>query len=231
MVRETGDHGPFNSWDRQPYLTVNGVVDGFPTSDKLGNPAASIIKRPDTIERNLLINGYNSVWTIDHDDGSQFFNDTHNLMVFGGCKNYLGNSKSCDDNVIVYPGTSSRSAGNYRCVCFAGTGFADQYFQNNTCLTADGVVYTYGFQGAVRNCSDAAIAPHVYATRGNTFHAPPGVNLSTGGLFGGHHAGACSGFAAWQAAGQDAASRAIASLPTAEQVVAMGREVLAFPPA
>lgn len=28
--------------------------------------------------------------TFDHDDGSQFFNDTANLMVFGGCKNYLG---------------------------------------------------------------------------------------------------------------------------------------------
>ena len=22
MVRETGDHGPYNSWDRQPYLTL-----------------------------------------------------------------------------------------------------------------------------------------------------------------------------------------------------------------
>merc|ERR1712139_561970 len=28
-VRETGDHGPFNSWDRQPYVTTNGVDDGF----------------------------------------------------------------------------------------------------------------------------------------------------------------------------------------------------------
>lgn len=25
QVRETGDHGPLNSWDRQPYLTFSGV--------------------------------------------------------------------------------------------------------------------------------------------------------------------------------------------------------------
>ena len=62
----SGDHGPYNSWDRQPYLTVNGVDDGFPAREKLGNPGASIIKRLDTIEQNFLINGYNSVWTIDH---------------------------------------------------------------------------------------------------------------------------------------------------------------------
>lgn len=29
QVRETGDHGPLNSWDRQPYWTLNGVDDGF----------------------------------------------------------------------------------------------------------------------------------------------------------------------------------------------------------
>jgi len=27
-----------------------------------------------------MINGYNGVWTFDHDDGSQYFNDTGNFM-------------------------------------------------------------------------------------------------------------------------------------------------------
>ena len=30
-----------------------------------------------------MINGYNGVWAIDHDDGSQFFDDTRNLMLWG----------------------------------------------------------------------------------------------------------------------------------------------------
>ena len=47
--------------------------------------------RPESDENGCIrfLNGYNGVWTIDHDDGSQFFNDTHNLMLWGGCKNYV----------------------------------------------------------------------------------------------------------------------------------------------
>ena len=117
-VRETGDHGPYNSWcvqvfshrfrsmmqlrrtalprvqtggpahapdlfplpfpslppsvaaalptlaasaivrDRQPYLTLSGVVDGF------GDPQGrSIIKANDTNTGNLMLNGYNGVWS------------------------------------------------------------------------------------------------------------------------------------------------------------------------
>lgn len=39
----------------------------------------------------LQINGYNGVWTYDHDDGSQFVSDQYSFMIWGGCKNYLGN--------------------------------------------------------------------------------------------------------------------------------------------
>ena len=76
--------GPFNSWDRQPYWTFSGVVDGF--NDARGR---SFIKARDILTHNFMLGGYNSVWTIDHDDGSQFYNDTANLMVYGGCKNYM----------------------------------------------------------------------------------------------------------------------------------------------
>ena len=89
MVRETGDHGPYNSWDRQPYLTHSGHRDGYPDSVKHGTSGASILKQHDLITKNVFINGYNGVWTIDHDDGSQYFNDTQNFMVFGEDSNGL----------------------------------------------------------------------------------------------------------------------------------------------
>ena len=38
--------------------------DGF--GDKQGR---SYIKSVDTIQHNVIVNGYNGVWTIDHDDG------------------------------------------------------------------------------------------------------------------------------------------------------------------
>lgn len=62
MVRETGDHGGLNSWDRLPYWTYSGVDDGF--HDPQGR---SLLKATDVVTRNFLINGYNGVWSLDHD--------------------------------------------------------------------------------------------------------------------------------------------------------------------
>ena len=66
MVRETGDHGPFNSWDRQPHLTD---VDQGP-----GSPSLTLGES--YITNNFFINNYNSNWPIDHDDGSCYYTDT-----------------------------------------------------------------------------------------------------------------------------------------------------------
>ena len=71
---ETDDHGPINTWDRVPYIT--DLYDGKP----------SLSVQENQIYRNFLINNYRSVWPIDHDDGSCFWNDTYNYMVYGGLK-------------------------------------------------------------------------------------------------------------------------------------------------
>ena len=56
-VRETGDHGPINTWDRQPYLT-DAVQPGLP----------SVWQHDSYIHHNILFNNYHSTWPIDHDD-------------------------------------------------------------------------------------------------------------------------------------------------------------------
>lgn len=96
--------------------------------------------------------------TIDHDDGSQYYNDTGNLMVFGGCKNYMGHSKSCDHNVIVHPGISERSAGGRRCQTDDNKVFANQYHHDNHCFVQDGGFYSMG----IGSCNATSIDPHVY---------------------------------------------------------------------
>ena len=60
MCRETADHGPFNSWDRQVFVT--DVLDG----------TANVIKQWDDISHNYLLVTYNAqdVQGIDNDDGS-----------------------------------------------------------------------------------------------------------------------------------------------------------------
>ena len=64
-VRETSDHGPINTWDRIPYLVDHGQG---PTLTPMTN----------VIARNLLLNNYVSVWPIDHDDGSAYYEDSYN---------------------------------------------------------------------------------------------------------------------------------------------------------
>ena len=74
-VRETSDHGPINSWDRQPYLVDHGE-------------GPTLIPRRNYITGNLLFNGYASVWPIDADDGSSYYTSSYNVLIFGGYKNY-----------------------------------------------------------------------------------------------------------------------------------------------
>merc|ERR1712232_826128 len=201
-VRETGDHGPFNSWDRQPYLTRNGVNDGFPASVKLNLDGVSIVKSQCHIEQNFIIDGYNGVWTIDHDDGSQYYNDTSNFLVFGGCKNYRGHSKSCDHNLIAYPGISERSSGARRCQTDDNGIFADQYFHGNDCITGDGEAYTF------KKCNPKSLGTTVYETANNSFYAPSGAFVE--------NCGSGLDLEQWQALGQDLGSSAH-SLPSEDQ--------------
>ncbi len=54
-VRETHDHGAVNSWDREPYQW---------------DAAGSVVPLPILERRNFIINNYNGVWGLCHDDGS-----------------------------------------------------------------------------------------------------------------------------------------------------------------
>ena len=51
----------------------------------------------------LVMGNYNSVWPVDHDDGSSYWADSYNFLAYGGYKNYLGHSKKALENVYVYP--------------------------------------------------------------------------------------------------------------------------------
>ena len=95
-VRETSDHGPINTWDRQPFLT-DGAQTGVP----------SLWQHESYIHHNTLFNNYYSFYPIDHDDGSCFYEDSYNFQVYGGKKNYLGHSKTDHHEIYVYPDTKS----------------------------------------------------------------------------------------------------------------------------
>ena len=169
MVRETGDHGTFNSWDRQPYLT------------RVRNGTPSLIQAQSNMTRNFFINGYHSTWPIDHDDGSCYYYDTYNYLVYGGYKNYLGHSKIVKYNIYVYPDAEHQlydnKAGAFLsypfCASHQGASTTvlpsgwGEVWADNTCIIGNPNIYE--FSSCTPFGNNAGLIPF---TANNTFYAP-----------------------------------------------------------
>jgi hypothetical protein len=97
-VKETGDHGSFNSWGRDRYwrpniAEVNAWVKQVPELPRL-----------DAVEPVILRNNRwrcDHGWDIDLDDGSSFYIITNNLCLHGGIKNREGYGRMVENNITV----------------------------------------------------------------------------------------------------------------------------------
>ena len=97
-VKETGDHGSFNSWGRDRYWLpnineVNDWVKQVPDLPKL-----------DAVKPIVLANNRwrcDHGWDIDLDDGSSFYIITNNLCLHGGIKNREGFGRVVENNIMV----------------------------------------------------------------------------------------------------------------------------------
>ena len=164
LCRESTDHGPFNSWDRIPYETTD-VTTGEP---RLG-PALNRIKS------NLIICNYECTWPIDHDDGSNTYEDSYNVLVYGGAKNYLGHSKRSHHNLYVYPdakpieGAGPGLTGFQACAQSDGnkkgsSGWGEVFDHNRCVLYNDSAsIYHWG------SCDPAALNDTTDTTHDNSF--------------------------------------------------------------
>ena len=114
--RESSDHGPFNSWDRQPFAW-----------EKTGG-ALNFAGLPFTIHRNLFFANYGAGQSVDNDDGSSYYDIHHNVeYASGGLKSdYAGHDKLYYDNLNV-------GGGNCGMYNFYQVGHQDRCF-NNTFL-------------------------------------------------------------------------------------------------
>ena len=100
-VKETGDHGSFNSWGRDRYWRpkISEVNDWVRQVPEL--PRLDAIK-PVTIRNNRWRCDHG--WDIDLDDGSSFYIITNNLCLRGGIKNREGFGRIVENNIMVGSG-------------------------------------------------------------------------------------------------------------------------------
>ena len=100
-VKETGDHGSFNSWGRDRYwrpkvAEVNAWVQQAPELPRLDAVKPVILRN----NRWRCDHG----WDIDLDDGSSFYIITNNLCLHGGIKNREGYGRTVENNITVGSG-------------------------------------------------------------------------------------------------------------------------------
>jgi len=130
--RESGDHGPFNSWDRQPFLTP--IVD----------PEGSTEMEWRIIKGNFMIGNYQSQETVDNDDGSGYYLTEENFLVYSsnGLKSdFGGHDNHHISNIYAYVGSGTWGSGT----CFGDItaqleGHEDLY-QDNLCVLSEGGDY------------------------------------------------------------------------------------------
>jgi len=97
-VKETGDHGSFNSWGRDRYWvpdvkTINDRVKQVPELPRLDAVKPIILRN----NRWRCDHG----WDIDLDDGSSYYLITSNLCLHGGIKNREGYGRDVENNILV----------------------------------------------------------------------------------------------------------------------------------
>ena len=93
-VRETGDHGSFNSWGRDRYWHLEGA------DDALSKQLCGL----DMISGNVITASRfrcDHGWDIDLDDGSSFYTITNNLCLNGGIKLREGFHRTVRNNITV----------------------------------------------------------------------------------------------------------------------------------
>lgn len=99
-VKETGDHGSFNSWGRDRYWELENVdlnkYDQWQRWSRL--PFLDAVE-PVVIQNNRWRCDHG--WDIDLDDGSSNFIIRNNLCLNGGIKNREGFGRVVENNVIV----------------------------------------------------------------------------------------------------------------------------------
>ncbi len=97
-VKETGDHGSFNSWGRDRFWRPSiGEVNAWVKE----SPDLPLL---DTVKPVILRNNRwrcDHGWDIDLDDGSSNFEIRNNLCLNGGLKNREGFHRVVENNVIV----------------------------------------------------------------------------------------------------------------------------------
>lgn len=99
-VKETGDHGSFNSWGRDRFWGLNGLDLNNDQAWEANKDVVLLDAMKTTILRNNRWRCDHG-WDIDLDDGSSNYEIRNNLCLHGGLKNREGFYRVVENNIMV----------------------------------------------------------------------------------------------------------------------------------
>jgi hypothetical protein len=102
-VKETGDHGSFNSWGRDRFWGLGGLN----LNDDAGWDANKSLVTLDAVNTTIIRNSRwrcDHGWDVDLDDGSSNYHIYNNLFLRGGLKNREGFFRVVENNIMVNNG-------------------------------------------------------------------------------------------------------------------------------
>jgi hypothetical protein len=208
QCRQSGDHGPINSWERQPFLTdLTGEISFSPLYT--------------TVRRNFIIANYGGSQGFDNDDGSSWYHIHDNFIYGEGLKqDYGGHDSRYTNNVNIVHRYDGQN-------CINTWPFYPGYqhkFANNTCVMLFDQYYA-----SAGSCDANHLADSVCATKAHPNDSCM-IDVSDNAYFTpfGNASMKCSqvtSFAKLQSAGIERGS-SVSTLPSNEQIVNWGREKL-----
>ena len=175
-----------------------------------------------TIQNNMIFANYGSAWPIDHDDGSSYYVDRENVLLYAGTKSYLGgHNVSTTDSLLLWPNLNGWGAATmlYQSVTNA-SGYAEVW-ENNTVVLGAAMGPSRGPGYVDFNPCDAQhTVPNAThpapAMVGNTIHIPSGTDPSRFTV-------GCGPkpllFSAWQGLGHDHGTSVLSGSPTTTDLV------------
>jgi len=202
--RETTDHGPFNSWDRIPFLT--DTVDP-------NNP--SVVPLYNDIHHNFMIANYGSNMCIDNDDGSSWYLNHDNFEVYGGHKSdFGGHDKFTYNSIQAYAQDYAEGlCGEFNAEV---SGYVDGFFDNR-CVQGVNTPYLI-FDECNSTDIDPSVLPVVHS---NQVFNPSGSGSITCGS-------TTISEGQWQKMGFDPSTN-FTTLPTNGEILNWASDLLGFP--
>ena len=197
--RESSDHGPWNSWDRVPYITTNRNGPGG---------QASIVPRTRQVHHNFWIGNYNSQEAMDTDDGSAYIHTFSNVFAYAanGLKSdFGGHDHVWEKNLLLY--VNNCYGAGFTTFIWPWPGYNDGFF-NNTCIFRSSYESTCG-----RDESFPIHSNRVFSKNGS-------LSVCTW-----PHANESVPFAKWQQQGHDTKTR-LRPWPSDAVIVAEAKAVL-----